>query len=323
MLPKSQHYVPRFLLRNFTSGGKQLIWAFDKHKDITFQTNIKNVAAERGFYDIKTSDSVLTLEPGLAKLEDKTSSIISELIKSKRLTSLGEESRKTLAYFLTVQFVRTKQHRVIIDALQGSLAAHLEKRGATTADVERLIGLPTEESSKKLSLRTVVGALEFVPLLLDKTWVLFETERWDSLYISDNPMTLHNRQDHRPYGSLGLAVPGIEIYFPLSTTVCLALMCSSLGQESVNALERLQFLDQAGVKVDNFLEDASATREFCAGVVNGTPNLLKKENVTMLNSLQVTFSSRFVYCETDNFDLVRTMIKDDPKYRHGLAPTMS
>ena len=63
-------------------------------------------------------------------------------------------------------------------------------------------------------------------------------------------------------------------------------------------------------------------RAFCDGLVNGTPIRVVEDNVTMINSLQVMFSSRFVYCESDSFELVEKMIRDNQKYREGLKPVM-
>jgi hypothetical protein len=59
-------------------------------------------------------------------------------------------------------------------------------------------------------------------------------------------------------------------------------------------------------------------RTFCDGLVNGTPIRVLEDNVTMINSLQVVYSSRFVYCEINSFELVERMIRDNPKYREGL-----
>jgi hypothetical protein len=52
-LAKLQHYVPQFYLRSFASeGGKTpRIWCYDKARQKAFKTNIKNVAAERNFYE--------------------------------------------------------------------------------------------------------------------------------------------------------------------------------------------------------------------------------------------------------------------------------
>uniref|UniRef100_UPI0022EBF80C DUF4238 domain-containing protein n=1 Tax=Listeria seeligeri TaxID=1640 RepID=UPI0022EBF80C len=39
---KIQHYVPKFLLRNFGTGKKDQLWVFDKASGRSFQTNAKN-----------------------------------------------------------------------------------------------------------------------------------------------------------------------------------------------------------------------------------------------------------------------------------------
>ena len=69
---------------------------------------------------------------------------------------------------------------------------------------------------------------------------------------------------------------------------------------------------------DGILQNPAFARAFCTGLVTGSPIRLIGENVTMLNSLQVMYSSRFVYCETDQFSLVEQMLRDNPKYREGL-----
>lgn len=45
--------------------------------------------------------------------------------------------------------------------------------------------------------------------------------------------------------------------------------------------------------------------------------------VTRINSLQVSFSSRFVYCESDSFELVEEMIRKNEKFRESLKPVIS
>lgn len=52
-----QHYVPKFMLRRFSSGARELVHAFDKHQDkiFAFSTSKKSkvgVAAERAIYDL-------------------------------------------------------------------------------------------------------------------------------------------------------------------------------------------------------------------------------------------------------------------------------
>ena len=66
------------------------------------------------------------------------------------------------------------------------------------------------------------------------------------------------------------------------------------------------------------LRNPAFARAFCTGLETGKPVRLVDENVTMLISLQVMYSSRFVYCEADQFSLVEQMIQANPKYKEGL-----
>lgn len=324
MAGEQQHYVPRFLLKNFTHGKKPKIFAYDKWNDNRFQTNIKNVAVENGFYDIEFEDKLLTLEPGLAHLEANASKIINKVIKDKRIKELNESEVVILAMFLSVQFVRTKEHRLRFEHFGKLIVDKLRNFGATDENIEELtgekIGVP---EGKYFGLKSVIGANSFVPYFLNKELVLFETVLKQPFFISDNPITLHNEIDHGFHGNLGLGVRGIEIYMPISSTLCLGLLCPTIAEEFRKGHENIEILDRIAPNLaDSILTNSAAARAFCEGMVHGTPLKVNEDNVTMFNSLQVMYSSRYVYCETDSFELVEQMIRDKEKYRHGLKPTV-
>src|SRR5713101_7743636 len=89
-MPKEQqHYVPQIFLKNFLAGKKPFIWVYDKATDRIFQTNIRNVAAEKGFYDLEVDNAVLTVESELANLEAHTSNILKTLLREKTIHALG------------------------------------------------------------------------------------------------------------------------------------------------------------------------------------------------------------------------------------------
>jgi len=66
-MPKLQHYVPQFILRNFTTGKGNQIFVFDKQEEVAFKTNIRNIASESGFYNFDINGYQFTIEPGLEK----------------------------------------------------------------------------------------------------------------------------------------------------------------------------------------------------------------------------------------------------------------
>jgi hypothetical protein len=325
-MPKElHHYVPRLVLKNFSAGKSLQIWVYDKATDRTFQTNIINVAAEKGFYDLEVDGAVLTLEPELANLETQAANILNALLGQKTLRVLNTSMRNILAVFLAVQFVRTKEYRLRFEHLGQSLIEALRARGASENGIATLTQGPQAISDGRLAgIKSIREVRDIVPHFLNKEWVLLETVSENPFYISDNPIVLHNSLNHRPYGNLGLSAHGIEIYMPISSTLCLGLWCPSIAQEYRTAYETLREYDQFAPRLaDTFMQNARTTRAYCEGIVFGTPISVVANEVTRLNSLQVMYSSRFVYGEYENFSLVKRMIQDNEKYREGLKPTIS
>lgn len=74
---------------------------------------------------------------------------------------------------------------------------------------------------------------------------------------------------------------------------------------------------------DQAMQKPAEVRAFCKGLESGAAIPVSKDNVTMMNSLQVIYSSRFVYCEVNNFDLVVRMIEDDEGRWQALRPVVS
>jgi hypothetical protein len=198
----------------------------------------------------------------------------------------------------------------------------LQKRGVSEEEIQRLTtGLDDLPEDKLFGIRSIVAAKEFIPHFLNKVWVLYETIPQAPFYISDNPIGLHNDLNHSPYGNIGLAVKGIQVYLPLSSTLCLALLCPSIATEFQRGYENLKVIDRTAPGLANSLMSRpETTRAFVEGFVTGSPIRVVEENVTMMNSLQVIYSSRFVYCQKNLFSLVERMIKDNEKYRQALRP---
>jgi len=323
-IPQQQHYVPRFLLKNFSSGKKPQVYVYDKSTDNEFRTHIKNVAAEKAFYDIDIDGDRYSLEPSFHRLESNAAGIVRRLNSTKTLAVLDVHARAVLACLLAVQFVRTRQHRLMFEHATQQLAGKLRGMGATEENVQELIGSDGVDAAKLFGVHAVLESRRFIPHFLDKEWLLFETSRRDPFLLSDHPIVLHNGTDQAPYGNLGLACKGIEIYLPLSTSLCLGMLCPSIGEQFRRAYENFEVLDRLAPGLASAtMSRPIGTRLICEGLVTGRAVPAAAENVMFLNSLQVIHSSRFVFCEIQRFDLVKRMIADSPKRRSGLLPVVS
>jgi hypothetical protein len=120
----------------------------------------------------------------------------------------------------------------------------------------------------------------FAEVLYNHIWILCVNDTGKPLYTSDDPVVMHTPlKDQLP--AVGIASPGIEIAYPLSSSRILTL---------------------ADREVYGFHENA----------FDGKSRSLDEENVTYYNSLQVLDSERQIYCEQPDFDLVKDMIKKNP-----------
>jgi len=136
-IAKVQHYVPQFLLRNFGTGKKDQINVFNKANDKTFVTNARNVAAESRFYDFKSGDMDVSVEPILSRIESAAKPVFKKIADASTLSSLNDDERLALAVFLAVQFVRTKASRAAFDDAANQLVDVLRTRfGASDEQVK-------------------------------------------------------------------------------------------------------------------------------------------------------------------------------------------
>ena len=261
-----------------------------------------------------------SLEAGLSRLEGKAALIVKKLVKERNVKRLDEDEVTALAVFLAVQLVRTKEHRLKFEHIRQLSAERLKAEGASEENIEELLGNPIEAHEEKLhGLLAFLQVKEFAPHFLNKVWVLCQTTRKGPFFISDNPITLHNDTNYGLYGNLGLAVKRIQIYMPISSTLCLWLLCPTLAEEWRKEYENIRLPDEVTPSLADSMEALRAIHE---RVENGTPIKVTKDTVMLINSLQVAYSSRFVYCEIDNFDLVEKMINDNPECREGLKMIM-
>jgi hypothetical protein len=315
-IPKVQHYVPRFILRHFTEK-KEQIWVFDKQKNRKFKTNIKNVAAESGFYDFDFAGNKLTFEPSLAEFEGQVAKVVKKIIKEESLANVGNEEKLLLSRFLALQFVRTKQWRHMWKNMTEALVQSIRKKGWNPEDIEGYKEL-TDEDIKLYHMQFLYKADEFIPYFFEKIWVLLKATKKHPFWISDNPISLQNMNNFGSYGNIGLAVKGIEIYFPLTKKLSLGLWCPSHKEEFDKHYEEYKYLARVTPKMlAQVVKDPLYLEQLKVGMDEGRAISSKYENIINHNSLQVKYAARFVYSSNKDFSLAEEMISSHPELREG------
>ncbi|MGA3715913.1 DUF4238 domain-containing protein, partial [Escherichia coli] len=114
--------------------------------------------------------------------------------------------------------------------------------GVTEEQAGETLGLSPGGDTRDIFLRQLVQQVSHIKHLLSKDWYLLETRPEHPFYVSDNPVVLENRNDFGVYGNIGLAVPGIQIYLPLSSTLMLAMYCPSIREQKVREKQHLLHL---------------------------------------------------------------------------------
>lgn len=300
MNAKKQHYVPQFLLRNFSFDGKS-VYVFDKQTRVIRVSAVREVAHENGFYDIAAGNEKLgSLEPALAKLDAMGANHIRRLCDERTIHALSREQKMELGYFIAAQSLRTNQFR---NTLLAFARAVDERSQQLFPDSD--IGIPRLDNrwaANQASRQLIMGLGHVAKNVLDKYWLLVTTSEDAVLFIGDTPVAMHNDFQFPPYGNIGLAVPGIQVFFPLSTRFCLMMLCRRLA---------------AAIKT------TSPSSALARVIEDGSTLEADSENVTFFNSCQVQFAERFVFCEKDEFGLIHQMLDEHPHMRGGFRPRMN
>jgi hypothetical protein len=332
---ENQHYVPQMLLRNFATPesvarGREQVQVLDKWTSRVFLANVRNVAAAHEFYEVETGAQVISAERLLSELEDRTGPVLQKMIANRTVPAFGTGDREWLSVFCAAQFMRTQTVRGRFSEINAELEAHIQKLGYDPANVEGYRRL-TDTDVKASTIRMLAVAISDYPAeLLAKHWFLLETDPADPFQIGDHPVSLHNNRSMGAYGNLGLAVPGIQIYMPVSPTLSLALWCPSIvrgfednwrePRELLAELKRFHqeqnTLDAAAlVKIAEVEASMIMSDRIVAAATTGGCVASNTDNTTLLNSLQVKFSSRFLMSNMPNFALAERMFSDNVGYR--------
>ena len=324
------------LMRPFAvrgAGKAEQVQVFDKQSDRSFTARLEDVLARRYFNTIWHDDFVQDVEGPLSTLEDRAAPVLRKLLEQRSWANLDGEDQVTLAFFLAVQFVRGPDTRVRIDQMIDQMQAVTKAMAAANGGGE-VPAAPTVDDRKQMVFDLMrTSAAEMAELLLKKTWLLFEPEVGE-FYLGDTPLAMHNDRDMGPYGNIGLAVPGIQIYFPLAPDLLLALWCPSLTAELLDAEQKhrsmlgtLSLREALGIAplaqvereaLVHLREKWPFAKAMITALETRTPLKSDADNLRFINHLQVRSAERYVLARNQPFDLVQEMLAHKDSYRRGM-----
>lgn len=293
----NDHYVPQFLLRRFCDLDGYL-HVLDKWDNRSFKSATRNVASERGFYDLKFDNGIISFEPLLCAFENAALEALNAIVERKTLSVLAEADHVNIAYFLGIQTLRTRAQRENLKQMDLAMREALALKGVLNE------ALPdnfyrTEEEVKSDSIMQLRLAEIFAPHFLMKCWCLNTPHNGTKFVVSDHPVVCRNYYDPTSFmGNNGIASEGIQIYLPLSPDLILCLLCPTL----VEPFRLKQKVLDTPIPILNAID-------------TGNPFVIPSESVTYCNSLQVAYSERFVFSCNGDFDLANKMLSKNPELR--------
>lgn len=315
-----QHTVPRFLLKHFSTPGKgkrHRLYAFDKATGRAYATTPDDATVRNTFYNLENHPEQTSLEPLLGIYEHHAAPVIAALLDHRDIRRLTEDERYRLAVFVAVQRARTFGELERISGMISVLTDKMEAIGPSKEQALATLGLSSEGDTKDIFLRQLVQQMSHIDHLLKKDWYLLETRPEHPFYVSDNPVALENRNDFGPYGNIGLAVRGIQIYLPLSSSLMLAMYCPSIREQKVR---QKQHLHNLLAKAPHLIPHHIRPFEMLSHLDRYTDYLLMPltpEHVMHYNALQVEYAEQYVFCGENDFSLVERMLADNERYRTG------
>lgn len=328
---QNQHYVPKFILRNFLSDeDKKQVSVFDKETGRCFPTSIRGIMAERRFNEFVVDEQWLaSFEPAIGRIEDEVLPVYRRIVESRRLER-SEEERVYLAYLIAFQMVRTKAQRDQFTQVDNMVR---EKWSAISGIEDELAGMSDPASLKLRHAEFIREALaEFTGIIAAKDFLLMEAPAHRSFYLGDNPVAMFNHEPSDPFwGNIGLAIRGIEIYLPLTRDLMLCAWCPSifekhrLGTETnlkgakaalLGKLLRGEMTrDVVRAANERLAELAKPVTDMIECVDSGRPILLADDQMDFQNRLQVGCSVRHVICPRGDFALAKGFMADNPGHK--------
>jgi len=314
---KNHHYVPQFYLRGFSlkgSGGQVALYHIPKGIYVP-DAPIKSQACGNNFY------KSLKIEDWLANMERAASTVIRGIITNERVPTLHSPEHYCLLVFCLIQSARTPWQAEEISEWTNQFVKlqmmasgepifrkHLDK---IKVDLDNPIGVALEDTA---FTHHVAYDLRF-KVLVNETEIPFIT--------SDNPTILYNQflERRRNFGSnAGLAVKGLQIFFPLSPRLCLMFFDGDVyrvgGRRLTHIFERMCEHDvyqlnwlQVVSAYENLYFNERCSSELARKIVRKALQWRRDSKTQMDTYVSPTsLGKQGVWCHTYNTD-IRTGLK--------------
>jgi len=316
--PKIHHYIPQFLLRNFTTDGK--VFVFDKKTRKSFRTNPRNIACEKGFNECTVEGKTFSLEEYFSRLETQWAPIIEKIVSKKDILFLTEGQRAVISQFIAVQSVRTPRIPAQMDDFREK-ATEIVKFHLGEARLSEVIPPKDNDFDKLTHLRLILDlSKELAQYVFNMDWILLEAFQTVPFVIGDSAITMSNEYENGPYGNIGFAVKGINVSIPLSPDLGLLCICKSYlfeFEQMIKKINAIKAISPHALPKDKE-ESARSLGEIIDVFKNKRKSECLQDNMTYYNANQTLFSEQYVFSNKNDFSLVESILDETPDASCGM-----
>lgn len=221
---KRQHYVPKFILRNFSEDANIVyVYSLKHHK--SFRSQIRDICQEKYFYTKE-----IEFEQNLGKIEGKQALILKKLIKDFSFYSLEEKERYYWFLFILMQHSRTKGSAKLCNKIFNVFydergkpllkeSSELKQKGITPEFIDSTTFILDNPQMYSI----IMGMMEAE--LISDLFPIFLINNTDRPFVvSDDFICMYNYLKSKKYATVGLQAPGLQIYCPLNENIVFLLV---------------------------------------------------------------------------------------------------
>jgi len=297
MPSENQHWVPKFLVKNFADTDGR-VYCLNIQTDAVTKPPPKYAASRVGFNDFRINGETISFEDRLEKIETQAAPVLKRIVASKSLAWLSDKQKHQVADFMAAQSFRTA---AFYEGME--LGSSRQEFGPIFAELWESAFLVTEE-------------------IAQRHWALMVIEDDEVFYLGDHPLVLQLTEHPTVAAELGFDVEGVEAFMPLDPKCALYMPDGSVSQQILSGYEDAQLflsnprlaryeLRMLGLS-QRVSRDAKSLHD---ALTAGVPFTATVENVQNLNYLQCYWAHAAIYSNRGDFSFAKHVLLRSPQYR--------
>jgi hypothetical protein len=269
----NQHYVPRLYLKEFAvkKGDEYYVDVYDKTNESIFNTNIKNICAEKNLYtlssDSKVDDDILAIEKFYSDYVEPLFKQACNLLTDDKQLQISSEQRLTILFGVfslysrnpirlkyTIESYRNKIKELFNLAIRNNeLKIQIQSKEFILKEwsADEILEYFIEKLTKEFKEKHLNDTRRLVEFHANARFEVSKIKDYSTLITSDNPLVLEDleRQDDYPLAKLK------EFYLPLNPKYVLKIYHDIT--KPLNKIQRLLIRDGNAGVINGSIEEQS------------------------------------------------------------------